>query len=168
MAERLRLLREGLTLEKALASNDDMLLELTYPEKQEDFYSRLLMHKSEIEALVCYHLGMKKTQSCRIGNVEEWMRGNYNVCIPIYVDEWVDRPRKKRVIIRIPFPYKVGESENPGNVEEKLRCEAATFIWIKDNCPTVPIPYLWGFGFPDGQCVSTQWQMPMPDPTISG
>lgn len=42
---------------------------------------------------------------------------------------------------------------NPGNVDEELRFEVATYIWIHENCPTVPIPTLYGFGFPDGQTV---------------
>jgi hypothetical protein len=38
-------------------------------------------------------------------------------------------------------------------VDEKLRCEVATYSWIHQNCPMVPIPCLYGFGFPDGQTV---------------
>lgn len=87
-----------------------------------------------------------------MSETREWMRGYYNVCIPVYVDGWAAFPGK-RVLIRIPLPYKLGEANSPGKVEEKLRCEAATFIWIKEQCPEVPIPYLWGFGFPSGQCV---------------
>ncbi|TVY53166.1 hypothetical protein LCER1_G005575, partial [Lachnellula cervina] len=37
---------------------------------------------------------------------------------------------------------------NSGNADEKLRTEAATFIWIEDNCPAIPIPNSWEFGFP--------------------
>lgn len=74
------------------------------------------------------------------------------MCIPVYINNWAAFPNK-RVIIRFPLPYKVGESRYPGNADEKLRCEAASFIWIQDNCPTVPIPYLWGFGFSDGRSV---------------
>ena len=42
---------------------------------------------------------------------------------------------------------------NPGNVDEELRFEVATYIWIHEIYPTVPIPTLYGFGFPDGQTV---------------
>lgn len=44
----------------------------------------------------------------------------------------------------------------PGNADEKLRCEAATFIWIQEHCSEVPIPTLWGFGFVGGQSVRTK------------
>lgn len=86
-----------------------------------------------------------------MSETSKWMCGYYNVCVPVDIDA-VGFPNK-RVIVRIPLAYKLGEAENPGNAEEKLRCEAATFIWIKEQCPEVPIPYLWGFGFPSGQCV---------------
>ncbi|KAL4954293.1 hypothetical protein BDW69DRAFT_205332 [Aspergillus filifer] len=36
---------------------------------------------------------------------------------------------------RVPLPYKCGERYYPGNCEEKLRSEAATYIWINENCP---------------------------------
>lgn len=73
--------------------------------------------------------------------------------LPAYLENWA-QCLAKRVLIRFPLPYKLGESQCPGNVEEKLRCEAATFVWIKKNCPDIPIPGLWGFGFPSGQVVS--------------
>ncbi|KUJ07342.1 uncharacterized protein LY89DRAFT_691805 [Mollisia scopiformis] len=79
------------------------------------------------------------------------MAGSFNVCIPVRVNS--AKSHSKRVIIRFPLPYKVGDLQHPGNAEEKIRSEAATFIWIRENCPTVPIPYLWGFGLPDGKSV---------------
>lgn len=50
-------------------------------------------------------------------------------------------------MIRFPLPYKVGELNYPGNANEKVRCEAATYVWIRENCRDVPIPHLWGFAF---------------------
>lgn len=31
--------------------------------------------------------------------------------------------------------------------------QAAALIWVQDNCPDIPIPVLWGLGFPGGQSV---------------
>ena len=147
------LLGREITLDAALGSVDDMLLELSYPSKQAAFYSHLRKQQSGIEALVSFHLGLSGLKErCRLSETRGWMCGYYNVCIPVYVDRWVNFPGK-RALIRIPLPYKLGEENCPGNVEEKLRCEAATFIWIREQCPEVPIPYLWGFGFSTGQCV---------------
>jgi hypothetical protein len=75
--------------------------------------------------------------------------------------QWRQHDKPKRIFVLclyrwFPLPYKVGESRNPGNVDEKLRCEAATFIWIHENCPEILIPQLWGFGLVGGQSV---WQL---------
>ena len=44
------------------------------------------------------------------------------------------------MLLRLPLPYKVGETTCPGNANEKIRAEAAAYIWIRDNCPDVPMP----------------------------
>ncbi|TWU73930.1 hypothetical protein ED733_004282 [Metarhizium rileyi] len=34
----------------------------------------------------------------------------------------------------------------PGNSDEKVNGEAAAYAWLQENCPSVPIPQLYGFG----------------------
>jgi hypothetical protein len=148
----LPLLRGPTTLDTALEEEHNVLIHLGYPEQRIDFFVWLNSHRTEIEDTVSYHLGLTGAEVCRVGDVKEWIHGSFNVCIPVYIDNWKMHPGR-RVIIRFPLPYKIGESTYPGNADEKLRCEAATFIWIQDNCPDVPIPYLWGFGFVGGQSV---------------
>lgn len=130
-----------------------MLLDLSYPEQRIDFFVWLYSHRQNIAGTVSYHVGLGQSGNWRVGGVEEWIHGSFNVCIPVYLDQW-DGHREKRVLVRFPLPYKVGESTCPGNADEKLRCEAATFIWIQEHCPDVPIPCLWGFRFARGQSVS--------------
>ena len=154
MVTSLPLLRGTTTLEAALASINDMILEISYSQNKKDFFFNLFNHRSDNEALVVRHLDLSTTEVCRIGKVERWMCGNFDMCIPVYVDAWIRCPGN-RVLIISPLPYKLGGSQYPGNVEEKLRCEAATFVWIKDHCPDIHIPYLWGFGFPCGQSVGS-------------
>ncbi|KAJ5328088.1 hypothetical protein N7452_008478 [Penicillium brevicompactum] len=96
------------------------------------------------------HIILGPSENCRIAGVNEWIHGSFNVCIPLYISKRDQQP-EKQAIIRFPLPYKVGEARNPGNVNEKLRCEAATFIWIHENCPEIPIPNLWGLGLVGGQ-----------------
>ncbi len=148
----LPLLRGTTTLEAALQQEENMLVSLTYPEQRIDFFVWLKLHSRDIEETVSHHLGLTRSEKCRLGEVREWIHGSFNVCIPVYIDNWVKHPGK-RVLIRFPLPYKIGKSTCPGNADEKLRCEAATYIWIRDHCPDVPIPYLWGFGFVGGQSV---------------
>ncbi len=130
-----------------------MLQQLTYWKKRIDFLVYLSERRAEIEALVSYHLGLSGNRTCSLAPLNDWIHGSFNMCLPVYVDNWKNRP-KGRVIIRFPLPYKVGEEKFPGNADEKLRCEAASYIWIQQNCPDVPIPRLLGFAFSGHQCVS--------------
>jgi hypothetical protein len=82
--------------------------------------------------------------------VDKWIQGSFNVCIPVFIHA------RKKVMIRFPLPYKIGEPTHPGNAEEKLRCEVATYASIWSQRPSIPTPRLWGFGFPGGLSVRTQ------------
>jgi hypothetical protein len=81
--------------------------------------------------------------------LREWVHGSFDACIPICIGDSF-RFSARKVFIRFPLPYKVGESQYLGSAEEKLRCEVATYIWIQSHFPDVPIPCLRGFGFPVG------------------
>ncbi|KAJ5976505.1 hypothetical protein N7481_010212 [Penicillium waksmanii] len=136
-----------ISLEDALTDDDNILHRLDYPQKLKAFCSDLLTHKRDIESLVSFHLGVK---NCQVADEADWLFGSYNVCIPIHIGP----QSKERVLFRVPLPFKIGEETFPGNTNEKLRCEVATYIWIHENCPDVPIPSLYGFAFPNGQAVS--------------
>lgn len=150
MLRSLPLLKRTITLDEALSEDNNILQELSYPEKRLDFFYYLFQHRPEIEAIVSFHLGVTK-DACTTGEVNEWVHGSFNACIPVYIND--STKCLKKVYIRFPLPYKVGELQYPGNGEEKLRCEVATYIWMQSNCPDIPIPYLRGFGFPGGQTV---------------
>lgn len=142
----LPLLAGKITLSDALEDENDILEQLSYPAKRSDFCADLVTHSDDIKDIVSHHLGVSGA-SCQVPAVEEWIHGSFNVCIPVYVNE------EKKAIIRFPLPYKVGESTHQGNAEEKIRCEVATYAWMQTNCPSIPIPTLWGFGFPGGPSV---------------
>ncbi|KAH9877881.1 hypothetical protein J1614_003098 [Plenodomus biglobosus] len=148
----LPLLKRRITLEEALVEDDDVLHELSYPQERLNFYFYLLEHREDIEKLVSFHLGVPRETCKAAKDFREWVHGSFNACVPIYIDDTA-KIRVKKVFIRFPLPYKVGESQYPGNAEEKLRCEVATYIWIQNNCPDIPIPCLRGFGFPKGRSV---------------
>ncbi|PWY76533.1 hypothetical protein BO83DRAFT_407009 [Aspergillus eucalypticola CBS 122712] len=110
----LPLLHGQISLSAALDDDDNVLQELSYPQRRFDFYT------------------------CRVEEVKDWISGSFNVCIPVVIDGQ-DGRTSKRVLVRFPLPY-------------KLRCEAATYIWTRQNCPSIPIPQLWGFAFAQGPC----------------
>lgn len=151
MPATLSLLNGEISLNNALENDDNVLHRLSYPDKRIAFYLHLLLNLDKVAAIVSHHLGLYVHQ-CRPADVREWIAGSFNVCIPVYIDHH-SHEAGQRVLIRFPLPYKLGESEYAGNAEEKLRCEVATYIWLQENCPTVPIPQLWGFGFPNGYSV---------------
>ncbi|PTU19992.1 hypothetical protein P175DRAFT_0509952 [Aspergillus ochraceoroseus IBT 24754] len=136
MQRELPLLHGQISLSTALVDDDNVLQELSYPDQRFEFYT------------------------CHVGEVKEWMTGSFNVCILVDIDGQDDNA-PKRVLIRFPLPYKVGEIQHPGNADEKLRCEAATFIWIRQNCPSIPMPRLWGFAFAQGPCFTAIQQTPV-------
>ena len=152
MSHSLPLLRRTITLSEALDEDDDILNELSYPDKRLEFYCYLYQHRKDIEDIVAFHLGVPKDACTVAVEFREWVHGSFNACVPVYINKSVTFGAEK-VFIRFPLPYKVGESQFPGNAEEKLRCEVATYIWIQSHCPDVPIPCLRGFGFPGGLSV---------------
>ncbi|CAK4033105.1 Hypothetical predicted protein [Lecanosticta acicola] len=148
-------LRGPVTEQEALDADKDMIHALSYPQSRYDFYVYLETQRRQIEQVVSEHLGIPRA-ACSLSQVKEWIHGSYNACLPV----WINQPQgSRRVMIRFPLPYKVGESHFPGNVEEKLRCEAATYIWLHNKCPSVPIPRLLAFGLPGTQCVSYGWNI---------
>ncbi|KAI1923673.1 hypothetical protein LOZ12_000132 [Ophidiomyces ophidiicola] len=112
-----------ITLSEALDREDDMRLELRYVEQTRQFFQIIYDHCQEIQEIVASHCGLSPER--------------------VHVPE-ISTPEG------VYLPYKVGEAFSPNNVDEKARSEAATHIWINDNCPDIPIPTLRGFGLPCG------------------
>lgn len=108
MLKSLPLVNGTITLSEALENDDDILLELSYPEKRLDFFCYLYERREEIEAVAAFHLGISKA-ACRVGEVKEWIHGSFNACIPVYIDNSAKRCGKRKVMVRFPLPYKVGE-----------------------------------------------------------
>ena len=126
--------------------DDNMLVKLQRETLREAFFEDLQCHIPTICGIVSHHLSLSRSQQCEISDRSEWLYGSFNTCIPITITRW----RKQRLLLRCPFPFMVG---GPDGLDEKIRCEAATFAWISQNCPRVPIPHLWGFGLPNGSSV---------------
>ncbi|TVY91114.1 hypothetical protein LAWI1_G004340 [Lachnellula willkommii] len=99
-----------------------------------------------IQALVRHHLRLSTRDTCIVNAKAQWIRGSFNVCIPIEVQ--TTRYHKK-LIFRCPMPYKLAEVKYPRTVDEKLCSEVGTYAWIQDQCPDIRIPHLYGFGFSD-------------------
>lgn len=138
-------LSDSESLQNALDDDDNAQVPMRYPALREAFLTSLEDKKDVIEATVRLHLGVR---SCHLSVREVWRSGSFNVVLPILI------PQNRTAFMRIPFPYRIGEDHCPGNVEEKLRTEIATYIWLRQNCPDIPIPELHAFGLPDGSTVN--------------
>lgn len=141
-----------LTEEEALDYEIDMMFALSKPQHIRNFQHELDLRRSQIERLIQRHLGIPQSDFV-LSPPSEWIVGGFNICLPIHISSSHYPKLPRRAIIRFPVPFSVGETFNPGNMEEKLRCEAATYVWLQRSCPTVPIPDLLGMGFPGTQSV---------------
>ncbi|KXS95320.1 hypothetical protein AC578_10464 [Pseudocercospora eumusae] len=128
--------------------DDNMIIRLDWPRKKDEFLHYLESQTVNIQKIVSYHLSLPRHQQCFVGDRSTWMSGSYNVCIPIKIPGH----EQPRLIFRCPFPHRFETAHPGGLLEEKVRCEAATFAWISKNCPRIPIPRLWGAGLPNGIC----------------
>ncbi|RDA93520.1 hypothetical protein CP533_4006 [Ophiocordyceps camponoti-saundersi (nom. inval.)] len=146
------LLSGPVTLSTAEAKSRNVLHALAYPQQKEDFYKRMESHRPLLADIVAHHLGTKPTDIL-ISSQEYWRNGSFNLCIPARVDAGpsVMSILPQFVILRFPLPYRVGEATRLGNSDEKVNCEAATYAWLQENCPSVPIPKLYGFGLSTNQ-----------------
>ena len=132
--------------------DDNMLVKLEMPRLQREFFDYLEGHTTVIKGLVAQHLSLWQHQQCIVADRSEWLHGDFNACIPISVSNW----RAQRLLMRCPFPHMLRGLRGSDNLDEKIRCEAATFAWVSQNCNRVPIPRLWGFGLPSGLSVSRE------------
>jgi hypothetical protein len=147
-----RLLRGEITYAAAKEQDANILHQLGYREKKIRYFTHLYRNRQQIKSIVAHHLGLSSADRCRIVDVEDWIHGSFNVCIRVDVDGRGGYPGKQ-AMIRFPLPYRIGEDCCPGNADEKVRCEVGTYAWLQENCPTVPIPRLYGFGLSTGETV---------------
>jgi hypothetical protein len=105
-----------------------------------------------ISRLVAHHLRIDDEKRCEVEPASNWPRGSFNQCVPIRVHgaSTGAGQASPRLLLRVPMAHRL-----VGMVDEKMRCEVATYIWMQENCPNIPIPRLFAFGFPDGSHVSS-------------
>ncbi|KAL4779890.1 hypothetical protein BJX76DRAFT_364824 [Aspergillus varians] len=152
-----QLLRREITYSSAKEEEINILHQLGYHDKQIAFFSHLNNHQDWIKNTVAHHLNLNPSDICHVSKVEDWLHGSFNVCIPVTVST----RSTKRVLLRLPLPYRVGEDFMPGNGDEKVRCEAGTYAWLQKNCPDVPIPELYGFALSTGETFTRFENLPL-------
>lgn len=126
--------------------DDNMLVKLEHEPLRQAYLDDLQSQIPSICGIVSHHLSLSRSQQCEVSDRSKWLCGSSNACIPINITNW----RKPRLLLRCRLPYMLGELDG---LDEKIRCEVATFAWISKYCSRVLIPYLWGFELPNGLSV---------------
>lgn len=146
-----RLLRQNITYSMAKKEETNILHELGYWPQQNAFFDYIHEHRSLLAEIVAHHLGIHSSV-CQVADMSDWLHGSFNLCVPVFIRN------SSRVLVRFPLPYRVGDNFRPGNSDEKVRCEAGTYAWLQEECPTVRTPRLYGFALSTGKvvCVNVQ------------
>jgi hypothetical protein len=147
----LPLLRGFTTYDDAAEEDENIVQQLGYVPATEELYQSLWDRRETICALTKHHLGLGQRDCCVVLPCLEWIRGSFNVCIPVEVKT---AEESKRFLLRCALPHKLAESKCPGTVDEKVGCEVGAYVWMQEKCPTVRIPFLYGFGFASNLHVS--------------
>ncbi|KAK9437068.1 Aminoglycoside phosphotransferase [Metarhizium brunneum] len=144
------LLSGPVTLSAVTAKSRNVLHALEYPQQKEDFYKHMETHRPLLADLVAHHLGTKPAD-VTISSQDYWRHGSFNLCIPVHVNPSTKSNPPQLVLLCFPLPYRVGEVLQPGNSDKKVNYEAVIYAWLQENCPSVPIPQLYGFGLSTNQ-----------------
>ncbi|KAF4340647.1 aminoglycoside phosphotransferase [Fusarium beomiforme] len=128
--------------------DEDIVTKLGYTEHRKKLYDNLDRQKDTIRSLVRHHLQLPNDAECTVLPQEQWIKGSFNVCIPIRT---VSGSTHRNLILRCCLPYKLAEAQYPGTIDEKLRCEVGAYAWMQQYCTDIRIPYLYGFGFTDNR-----------------
>jgi len=143
--------RKPITYESALDEDTNIISEAAYFEAATELYQSLWNQRQTIQALVRHHLRLSNRDACIVNAKDQWIRGSFNVCIPIEIHS---TRGDKKLIFRCPMPHKLAEVKYPGTVDEKMSSEVGTYVWMQQQCLDIRIPHLYGFGFSHHQHVS--------------
>lgn len=103
----------------------NILHQLGYYDQQCRFFCHLVDNSDWMKAVIVHHLRLRSTDACHITEIEDWLRGSFNLCVPINIDNWKGRQQPGYPCHSpIPLPYRVGEGFRTGNGDERIQCEA--------------------------------------------
>ncbi|KAG5921178.1 hypothetical protein E4U42_005943 [Claviceps africana] len=146
------------TYEDAINQDTNILHEAQYYDATFQQFEDIRKEEETIMALTRHHVGVESQTNVTI----DWkgvIIGAFNICFPIAVERPDEPPIK--LFFRCAMPHKLGELRSAGAVDEKMRCEVATYAWIQEKCPDIRIPHLYGFGLFDHSQFTNQSQRPL-------
>lgn len=87
MLKPLPLLRGEITYSAAKTEEVNILQRLRYPEQKSQFFTHIVNKRSWLETIVAHHLNLRSSSACHIADIEEWVHGSFNVCVPVTIDK---------------------------------------------------------------------------------
>ncbi|KAG9250229.1 uncharacterized protein F5Z01DRAFT_640481 [Emericellopsis atlantica] len=140
-----------ISITSAGEEESNIILAIRHRRAANKFRQWLWNQREDIAALVRSHLHLPKDDANYAFEViptEYWRQGGFNMCVLVVA--MVGGRATSRFVFRCPLPHKLAESQYPGTMDEKIRCEVASYVWMQEHCRDVRIPALHSFGFSDG------------------
>ncbi|KAM4065851.1 aminoglycoside phosphotransferase [Hirsutella rhossiliensis] len=135
------------SLASAAEQETDFLLAVKHQHAAEALRRQLWLQRPSIEAVVRHHLGLASDDGCTLLPQDSWLQGGFNLCLLVAVSEGACQ---RVVVFRCPMAHKLAEDVYAGTIDEKLRSEVATYVWMQEHCANIRIPALYAFGLKDG------------------
>ncbi|KAK4033778.1 hypothetical protein C8A01DRAFT_19324 [Parachaetomium inaequale] len=142
----IRLVSGPIPYQLAIQQDQNMIHEAGYVAAAAAFDGQLWEARHAMAALTRHHLGLGDRDVCIVTLTSRWLRGSFNVCIPIEVQS---PSSSRQLMLRCAMPHKLAEARHPGSVDEKVGCEVGAYAWVQERCPDIRVPFLYGFGFSD-------------------
>ena len=145
------------TLESALETEASFLVSVDDTKSLTALLVALWDRRDAIAAAAKSHLGLGWRDDCRVMPMDAWVCGGFNTCVLVEVHRGSkamggsSAPHSRsQYVFRVCMPHTLAESQCPGTVDEKMRCEVAAYAWIEEHCAEIRTPELIGFGFTGG------------------
>lgn len=144
----------SITYEAARKCEDNVIIEHHRAAETHDIYCHLWVDRHNAEALAVHHLGLERGTISRIAPQEDWKVGDHHISFTIVVYD-TDLGQDRKVHFKCYIPSAYGEDFFKNSVEEKIRIDVGSQVWMSQKCPDIPIPIMFGYGLPNGRQVST-------------
>lgn len=126
----IELLRGPITYQSAIANDQIIIHEATYVASNAALDAQLWKARDAIAAITKQHLGLGRDHVCVVAPTCQWLRGSFNVCIPV---ELQSGSLSRKLMFRCAMPYKLAEAHYPATVDEKVACEVGTYAWMQEE-----------------------------------
>jgi hypothetical protein len=94
---------EHIIYESARKKDVNIINEVTYPGARRQLFQKLWDQRATIQDIVRHHLRLRDEDACIVKAENQWIRGSFNVCIPVEVRL---ASFNKNLIFRCPMPHK--------------------------------------------------------------